>query len=569
MPDTDIVDYRQTAARDLLGALARHEPLALAEAYHRSAAAAHAVAARLLDTSRDVEGLLHEVYADLWREPPADAPLEAWVRHRTFSRGRDRLRDTGGVAASPSAALLLRDSEPREPQDRAEAAIAALDDEALRALLLAHDRGTPTADQRDPDADAALRRALLALAEAEDRPDCREPAIGDYVLGLLDDDVTQQVTAAIASSPDCAEVARALRRGRRRIEGLPPPPDVGQRVIASVLATGGAVATAASAPPERTDEGAGETWGAAAGEPAAGSVPGGLEPSPADAGMFTQRDTATAEEEAGPVVQEAERATGAEHATQAERPSTAEHVAQAEHPSTAEHVAQAEHPSTAEAEGPPGQVTSHPIPGSPETAANAPPARHGDPSDATAAAASAWAAGDRRDDEPRSALDEVIDDLPRREDRGDVRLSDLLGERKGPEGSADAEDVFEHTDPEHAPAPDAPTDAFDAAHDTHEDDSAPIQHTAPRDPIRIGGGGGGGRSEPPPEPTQEEWQGWDQPADDREEVSFEGLSMDDSYPAAPSRGRRVGTVLLAIVGALLLLAAGGVAGLLLIRVLLG
>ena len=556
MPDTDTVDYRQTATRDLLGALARHEPLALAEAYHRSAAAAHAVAARLLDTSRDVEGLLREVYADLWREPPADAPLEAWVRHRTFSRGRDRLRDSGGPAASPSAALLLRDSEQREPHDRAEAAIAALDDEALRALLLAHDRGTPTADQRDPDANTALRRALLALAEAEDRPDCREPAIGDYVLGLLDDDATGRVTAAIASSPDCAEVARALRRGRRRIEGLPPPPDVGQRVIAHVLATGGAVATAAPAPPERTDDDAGQARDAA---PAVAAPP---EPTQEDAGEI--QDAAPTDLATGSVP--GDQGSSPADAAAVSPPPAAAEVQESAEPAREPtgHPSQADHPGAAEPGQPPDPATSRLVPDSPDAGADAPPARQGDPSDATVAAASAWAA--RGDDEPRSALDDVIDDLPRRESGGDVRLSDLLGGHEGPEGSADAEDVLDYHDQGHAPAPDAPTEAFDVVHDADDDDGAPGERTPPRDPIRIGGGGA--RSEPPPEPAQDEWEGW-APPDDREEVSFGELSMDDSYPPPPSRGRRVGTVVLAIVGALLLLAAGGVAGLLLIRVLLG
>lgn len=371
MPDTDVVDYRQTSARELLGALARHEPLALAEAYHRSAAAGHAVAVRLLGTARDVESLLREVYADLWREPPSDAPLEAWVRHRAFARGRERLQEGDRAAASPSMSLLLRDADGGASRDRTEQAIAALDDEALRALLLAHDSGTPTADQRAPEAAAALRRALLALAEADDSFECSQPSLADYVLGLLDDEASEQAADAIGSSPGCAELARALRRGRRRIEGLPPAPDLGQRVIAHVLATGGAVAT--PAPLAAPD---GPTAGVA-------SPDGGW------AATEQPEEDLDSAARGGPPPEPDEELES-------------------------EPVADLAAPEAGDAgDGP----------------------RPGDPSDATAAAAGASLASGADEGASQSALDDLVGDLsqPGRDD--DVRLSDLLEQSEHVEGA--------------------------------------------------------------------------------------------------------------------------------------
>lgn len=242
-------DHRRSRTQELLAAIAAGDPLALAEAYHRTSAAAHAVATRLVRRD-EVEGLLRAAYLALWREPPVQAPLEAWVRHRVFVEGRSWLSDHERPAASPSTTLLLRSSPPPgTPTDPTERAIAGLDDDALRALLLAHDRGIPTADQRADEAPVALRRALYALAGQPDPGGCDEHRLGDWILGLLDDDDADRV-ALTASAGDCAQVTRALRAGRRRLEGLPPAPDVGHRVIAYVLgaAPGGAVAARPTAP---------------------------------------------------------------------------------------------------------------------------------------------------------------------------------------------------------------------------------------------------------------------------------------------------------------------------------
>ncbi|MBA2528862.1 MAG: hypothetical protein H0V19_02685, partial [Euzebyales bacterium] len=84
MLPTDPPDHRRTTEAGLLAALRQRDPLALAEAYHRTVPAAYAVARRLLPGSAQVETLLRSLYADLWGNPPGDVALVGWVRRRTF-----------------------------------------------------------------------------------------------------------------------------------------------------------------------------------------------------------------------------------------------------------------------------------------------------------------------------------------------------------------------------------------------------------------------------------------------------------------------------------------------------
>ena len=72
------------------------------------------------------------------------------------------------------------------------------------------------------------------------------PQLGDWVLGLLPADAAASLAADVAARPECTTLAKALRRGRRRLEGLPPTPDMGQRVLVTVLA--GAPAPLRAAP---------------------------------------------------------------------------------------------------------------------------------------------------------------------------------------------------------------------------------------------------------------------------------------------------------------------------------
>ena len=254
---TDLPDHRRATEEQLLAALRNRDPLALAEAYHRTIPAAHAAARRLLSGSSEVEALLREVYAELWSSPPADAALEGWVRARCFNLAAEDLRERDAAPASPSLTALLPELPRPEVRylDAAERALAELDDQQRKALLSAHDKGVPTQDQNTSDAGAALVAALLALAgpepgaETVDSSHCDDIAeVGDWVLGLLPPDRAATVAEQVGARPECAALAKALRRGRRRLEGLPPTPDMGQRVLVVVLAGGPAPTMPSVAP---------------------------------------------------------------------------------------------------------------------------------------------------------------------------------------------------------------------------------------------------------------------------------------------------------------------------------
>ncbi|MEX0660139.1 MAG: hypothetical protein WD080_13495, partial [Egibacteraceae bacterium] len=234
-------DYRRSKGAELLVGLRSRDPLALAEAYHRTSSAAHACARRLLGNPRDAEALLHAVYTQLWTEPPETARLEGWIRSRCFRLGSDHLRERQEAPASPSLALLLPElpSPKGVTRDPAEDVLAALPEDERRAVLLAHDQGLPTAAQDDPDAAGALDRALMALAGPGEGADegsaqaCGDLAgMADWTLGLLEADRAARVASEVVDRRACASRSRALRRGRRRLEGLPAAPDLGQRVLA-------------------------------------------------------------------------------------------------------------------------------------------------------------------------------------------------------------------------------------------------------------------------------------------------------------------------------------------------
>ena len=251
---TDLPDYRRVSEADLVAALRKRDPLALAEAYHRTIPAAHATARRMLSASSDVEALLRAVYDELWRNPPVGAGLEGWIRSRTFELGLEHLRSAGKPPASPSLATLLPDLPRPDVRylDAAERALAELDDRQRTALLTAHDRGVPTDRQDDEGAPSALLSALFALAGPEpggEQADgeCNVSGVADWVLGLLPAGRAEEVADAVAASPGCENVVKSLRRGRRRLEGLPPTPDMGQRILVVVLA-GAPAPTAAVAP---------------------------------------------------------------------------------------------------------------------------------------------------------------------------------------------------------------------------------------------------------------------------------------------------------------------------------
>lgn len=246
------VDHRRADDAALLAALRSRDLPALAECWQRTAPAAHAVARRLLGAAEDIEALLGEVYAELWASPPASGPLERWARARAFALGAKLLRTRGQGPSAPSCALLLPDLPParRAATDPVERVIAELSPEAALALVRAHDAGIPASEQPDPRAPAGLEVALEALARqtveagAESAPATPEP-LGDMVLGLTGDTALRDQLA----EPAMAERVRFLRRGRRRLEGLPPAPDLGPRVLLGVVARSASVPGAAASPP--------------------------------------------------------------------------------------------------------------------------------------------------------------------------------------------------------------------------------------------------------------------------------------------------------------------------------
>ena len=254
---TQLPDHRRSDESTLIDALRARDPLALAEAYHRTVAAANACARRLLQSPAQVEALLRAVYTELWQDPPRGVPIEGWVRARCFALAADDLREHGAAPASPSAATLLPTLPAPQARflDAAERALSELDDRARTVLLRAHDCGIDARTQGG-DAPQALDRALRALAGPEpssvDASALREDpctevhGMGDWVLGLLDTAAAAELEALIARRPGCAALARTLRRGRRRLEGLPPTPDMGLRILATVLSVD---AGTASAPP--------------------------------------------------------------------------------------------------------------------------------------------------------------------------------------------------------------------------------------------------------------------------------------------------------------------------------
>lgn len=254
---TDLPDHRRASEADLVAALRERDALALAEAYHRTIPAAHATARRLLAGSAEVEALLRAVYGDLWQSPPTGRSLEGWIRARCFELGAADLRERNRAPASPSVWELLDDLPKPEVRylDAAERALAELPAEHRRALLLAHDKGVAAGDQQTAGAAEALDAALLTMsgpeAEAE-ATGCETEGLADWVLGLLAPTRAAEMTTAAADA-SCAGRVKALRRGRRRLEGLPPTPDMGHRVLVLVLAGGAAAvvprqAPAASAP---------------------------------------------------------------------------------------------------------------------------------------------------------------------------------------------------------------------------------------------------------------------------------------------------------------------------------
>jgi DNA-directed RNA polymerase specialized sigma24 family protein len=246
---TDLTDHRGTDDARLLSALADGDAIALAEAYHRTITAAHACARRLLASPVEIEALMRAVYSDLWEEPPVDTSLEGWVRARCFTLGAGYLRQRHLRAPSPSLARFTSgiEADGHGGNDTLEQMISDLTEQQQAALVRAHDQGIRTTDQDDPDAGWSLLHAMLALASplTDDERHAAEMcssgvALANWTFGLLPPHEAATVPGTAAEPTPCGRLAGVLRRARRRFEPLPPTPDLGHRVLASVLGNGAA-----------------------------------------------------------------------------------------------------------------------------------------------------------------------------------------------------------------------------------------------------------------------------------------------------------------------------------------
>lgn len=245
---TDLTDHRGTDDARLVHAVADGDAIALAEAYHRTVTAAHACARRMLASPVEIEALMRAVYSELWEDPPVDQALEGWVRDRCFMLGTGYLRQRGLSAHSPSLAAWTSGLEADAHAggvDGLERMIAELTDQQQAALVRAHDQGIRTADQEDPQAGPALQHALLVLASplTDDERHAAEMcssgvALANWIFGLLPPHEAAAVPGTAAEPTPCGRLTGVLRRARRRFEPLPPTPDLGHRVLASVLGTG-------------------------------------------------------------------------------------------------------------------------------------------------------------------------------------------------------------------------------------------------------------------------------------------------------------------------------------------
>lgn len=221
MPGAPLPDHRRSPEGTLLAAIRSGDHLALAEAWQRTAPAAHAVARRLAGPA-DTEDVLHRLYAELWRSPSITEPLERWARARCFALSVELLRAEGRGPAAFSVGCVTPDlPAPRAAAlDPVERVLAGLPDDAARALVRAHDQGLPTWTHPEPGAPAALRLALRTLAGAADVPDpdgADDHPLGDLALGLLDSAQAEVLQNLLLDTPDLAEHARLLRRGGRYV----------------------------------------------------------------------------------------------------------------------------------------------------------------------------------------------------------------------------------------------------------------------------------------------------------------------------------------------------------------
>ena len=413
VPQSPSPDYRRADERAVVAGLRQREPLALAEAYHRTVPAAYACARRLLGSSDDAEVLLQTVYAELWASPPDGVGLEGWVRARCFELGADELRARGSAPASPSAMTLLPDLPAPSGSylDAAERGLAELDERQREAILQAHDQGRPSVQQAGEDTTAAMTSALVALAGQAPAIDdgCEDlPDLADWVLGLVAPDRATQIEAAVASRPGCGALAQVLRAGRRRIEGLPITSDMGLRVLAVAL-TGEDGASLGGAPNETDHLLAHVAAAASAPAVVAEPLPSALD-QPGDDELLAPAATTTAGATSATAATSAQDVGGSATSAGTDPSQAAPATAAAAGTPVPATTAALEAPTGATAAGAPAEAGSKPLPAplrdelngqgnaavsQGETAAS--PATSGDGQDTARTAGGSVAAGDRND----------------------------------------------------------------------------------------------------------------------------------------------------------------------------
>jgi hypothetical protein len=304
MPGAPLPDHRRSPEGLLLAAIRAADHLALAEAWQRTAPAAHAVARRAAGPG-DAEQILHALYAELWHAPAPTEPLERWARSRCFALSVELLRAKGRAPAAPSIRKVLPDLPPAAEGraaalDPVERVLAALPAEAVRALVRAHDQGRPTWTHPERGAATALWLALATLAgaaeETPDEVDLHAHPLGDLALGLLAPAQAEVLQDLLLDAPRLAEQARVLRRGSRRMEGLPPGPELGPRILLAVVA--GVPAPAADVAPPSSAPASAPAEAVLRDEEVVITV---ARPGAPDAGRRPDRQLAGRDEDTGPI----------------------------------------------------------------------------------------------------------------------------------------------------------------------------------------------------------------------------------------------------------------------------
>ena len=111
--------------RSLMAAVARQDRTALAQLYDRHAPQMLGLACRILQTRRDAEDLLHDVFLEVWQKAKdfdADrGTVRTWLLLRVRSRAIDRIRT---LTVARNYAMIKSEPEPESQTDEPSQAMA-------------------------------------------------------------------------------------------------------------------------------------------------------------------------------------------------------------------------------------------------------------------------------------------------------------------------------------------------------------------------------------------------------------------------------------------------------------